>query len=120
MNLFLKYAFLLLLIGLLVVIPEYLIFGENHSWCILKNLTGIECPLCGMTRACYLLLTLKIRTAIAFNPLVIILPLLLLLEILTDISKAPLITRIRKMAWIALGAGLLTLFALRFFESVRL
>jgi hypothetical protein len=116
MNRFLKYAILLLLIGLLIVIPECLIFGENHSLCIFKNLTGIKCPLCGMTRACYLMLTLKIRSAIAFNPLVIMLPLLLMLEILNDTGKIPFIPCMRKIAWIALGAGLLALFVLRLFE----
>ncbi|MFO7370919.1 MAG: DUF2752 domain-containing protein [Bacteroidales bacterium] len=120
MNKLIKYLVLLILVLLLITIPERLIFGENHSLCIFKNLTGIKCPLCGMTRACYLMLTLKIRSAIAFNPLVIMLPLLLLLEILNDIGKTPFIMRIRKIVWIALVAGLLALFVLRFFESVRL
>ena len=80
----------------------------------------MKCPLCGMTRACYLMLTLKIKSAMAFNPLVFMLPLLLVLEVLNDIGIAPFITRIRKIAWIALGAGLMALFVLRFFESVRL
>lgn len=116
MNRFIKYTILLLLIGLLFVIPEHLIFGENHSLCLFKNLTGIKCPLCGMTRACYLMLNLKIGSAIAFNPLVIMLPLLLVLEILNDIGKTPFIPRLRKIAWIALGAGLVVLFVLRFLD----
>ncbi|MBN1143344.1 MAG: DUF2752 domain-containing protein [Bacteroidales bacterium] len=116
MNRFLKYAILLLLIGLLIIIPERLIFSDDHSLCIFRNLTGIKCPLCGMTRACYLMFNLEFKSALAFNPLVFLLPLLLLLEILNDINKTPFISRIRKISWIAIVVGLLALFILRLFE----
>jgi hypothetical protein len=116
MNRFLKYAILLLLIGLFIIVPEGLIFGDKYSLCIFKNLTGIQCPLCGMTRACCLLLNLQIRSAIAFNPLIFMLPILLALEILNDIGKVSVVARIRKIAWIVIAMGLLALFVLRFYE----
>lgn len=40
------------------VVPRGWIFSEEHPLCLIRNLTGHECPGCGMTRAlaslCYL------------------------------------------------------------------
>lgn len=42
--------------------------------CIIKHLTGISCPGCGMTRACMSALRLDFSAAFAYHPLWIALP----------------------------------------------
>ncbi|MFR6415458.1 MULTISPECIES: DUF2752 domain-containing protein [Alistipes] len=71
-----------LLLPLIVyIIPSRYIF-DGHSICIFKNLWGIECWGCGMTRAIVSAMHLHFRDAYLYNQLVIIVfPLLLYLWI---------------------------------------
>ena len=115
MNKITKYLVIVFVILLLIFVPERMIF-QDHSYCIFKNMTGIQCPLCGMTRAIYLILRLEFISAFVFNPLAFMLPFLLLVEIIHDTRRSPLVARIRKIAWIAAIVGILALFALRLFD----
>ena len=56
-------------IAILVVVLQLL--GVT---CIIKHLTGISCPGCGMTRACMSALRLDFSAAFAYHPLWIALP----------------------------------------------
>jgi hypothetical protein len=40
----------------------------GHTLCVFRNLTGIPCPGCGMTRAILRLGQLRFRDAVALNP----------------------------------------------------
>lgn len=115
MNKLIKYLVLVFIVLLLIFIPERIIF-QDQSLCIFKYVTGIECPLCGMTRASYLMLHLKAASAFTFNPLVFMLPLLLIPEILSDITKTPFMRQLRKMVWIIFAGGMLALFVVRFIK----
>ena len=55
-------------------------FKKQASICIFKNLTGLSCYGCGMTRAVFYALHLRFQEAWHFNPLfVVVLPLIILL-----------------------------------------
>ena len=108
-----KYGLIICGIGFLFIVPERLLFEGKDTLCIFKSLTGIDCPLCGMTRASYEILHMKWFSAFAYNQLSLMLPLLLILEIITDITKSELIRKVRYISWIIFGAGLLLLFVTR-------
>ncbi len=61
-------VFLALAIVLYRVGPS---LGGWWPGCMFHRLTGAHCPGCGMTRATYALLHLRIGTAFALNPLVV-------------------------------------------------
>lgn len=54
---------------------------SSDNLCILKKVTGIPCPGCGMTRAYLSLLKLNIRDAFFYNPIFWTLPVIIILMI---------------------------------------
>lgn len=72
-----------LIAGMAVVCLLYLVFFAAGIGCPLKYLTGISCPGCGMTRACYSAVTFHFAEAFQYHPLwIALLPTLLLLGFL--------------------------------------
>ncbi|MEN3041421.1 MAG: DUF2752 domain-containing protein [Bacteroidia bacterium] len=71
----LRIAFLLLP-GILLLLPADF-FDTGRSICIFKNLTGMDCPGCGLTRATQHLLHWDWQKAMQYNPLVIVTSLIL-------------------------------------------
>lgn len=72
----------------IIFIPVILFFipvssiAEFHSICLFKNITGIECYGCGMTRAILSALHFQFNTAFQFNKLfIIVYPLLIFIWI---------------------------------------
>lgn len=56
--------------GLLLFVVLYIITKIfNLSLCVIKNVFGISCPGCGLTRAFICILNLDIKTAIKYNVL---------------------------------------------------
>jgi len=47
-------------------------FTNSHSICLYRNIFGIECPGCGITRAVLSLIHLKFSEALTYNKLVVI------------------------------------------------
>lgn len=97
-NLVIKYSIILYGILMLIFIPADLIFDEQLSVCVFRHITGEECPLCGMTRAAYLLLRVKFCASAQYNPLVYFLPFLLLVEVQNDCKVFPKV-KIRRIVW---------------------
>ena len=58
-----------LLIAFLSISVLYFIFYISGIGCPIKFLTGISCPRCGMTRACFNCLTLDFKEAFYLHPL---------------------------------------------------
>lgn len=62
-------------------------FNKQHSICLVKNIFGIDCYGCGITRAVLSGLHFNIEKAITFNKMVVIvLPMLIYVWIKTTIS----------------------------------
>jgi hypothetical protein len=110
-----KYYFVAAGIVLFFLLPEAWVFG-GKSLCIFKSITGYQCPLCGMTRATFLVLRFHPLLAVQYNPLVLFLPLLFLSEIIFDLkfSAGKLIRNITRVAF---GTGLILLFFIRIYAA---
>lgn len=71
------YALIFGAITLLAAAAAWLRITVTTGWipalCVLREVTGIPCPACGSTRALSALLTGRIGSALAFNPLVTLL-----------------------------------------------
>jgi hypothetical protein len=68
--------------------------------CPLRALTGIPCPLCGMTRACVAAVQGHLGTSLAFNPAGV----LLVLAAVVAVVRPQWLTRVRAPAWVVLVA----------------
>ncbi len=83
-----KLSFILILVLpiLLYLVPiEWL--NKQHTICLFKNIFGIDCYGCGITRAVFSSLHLKFETAFAYNKMVVIVfPLLIYIWIKTTRS----------------------------------
>ena len=68
--------------------------------CPLRSITGIPCPLCGMTRACVAAVHGHLATSLAFSPGGI----LVVLLALTALIRPQLLMRTRPPTWLVIGA----------------
>lgn len=77
--------------------------------CVIKTLTGYDCPSCGSQRALHAMLNGEVKEAILLNPFIFLLLPYLVLLLLTTISKSRLALKIRpyvqnrKVAYIYIG-----------------
>jgi len=95
-------------------------FGAAAAWpllphtptvCPLRSLTGIPCPLCGMTRACVALVHGHLGTSLAFNPAGV----LVVLAAVVAIVRPQLLTRVHVPTWlVAITLGALWLWNIGF------
>ena len=67
--------------------------------CPLRDLTGIPCPLCGMTRACVAAVHGHLATSLAFNPA----GLLVIVAAVIAVLRPQWLTRLRAPAWLLLA-----------------
>ena len=75
--------------------------------CPLRALTGLDCPLCGATRATHALVRGDLLTALDFNALyVVVLPIVLVLGLLWLVrGRLPDLSRQGRTAWALLSVG---------------
>ena len=70
------FSYLLVLLG--VGLCLYVFFHDPKeskiSVCMFHNLTGLDCPGCGMTRAAYALLHGRFMQAVKYNPFIYVMP----------------------------------------------
>ncbi|MBE6936667.1 MAG: DUF2752 domain-containing protein [Ruminococcaceae bacterium] len=69
---------------LLTILPTDLV--ERGSLCLIYHITGLRCPMCGMTRAFSNVLHGNFARAMDFNPLVVVMFPLLALQLLDDLA----------------------------------
>ncbi|HPT12312.1 MAG TPA: DUF2752 domain-containing protein [Bacteroidales bacterium] len=113
MNRIIKYSLIACGLMLMVFIPSDLMFQEKVPLCLFKYLTGIECPLCGMTRACYYIMHLHFASAFGYNPVSFMLPVIIATEAGYDIAPSGNLKRVRKTIWLVFLVSLILLFLLR-------
>jgi hypothetical protein len=113
MDLIIKYGLFLVAIVLLIIVPGKLIYRDGVSLCIFNNLTGIQCPLCGMTRASCDMLHFRFGSALIYNPVSLFLPILLIMEIGYDMHPGPVLKKWRRILFILFLISLIALFIFR-------
>ncbi len=94
-------------------------FSESQSICIHYNVLGVQCPLCGMTRAVQLFLHFSFASALHYNVVVLLLPLYLLVDVLTCFFYQHWLVLIRKSVVISIFAALLLLYTYRIATQVN-
>jgi hypothetical protein len=120
MNYIIKYSLILIVLIVLLFVPESIIY-TGTSLCIFKNITGIQCPLCGLTRASCDLLHFRIGSALHYNPVSLFLPLLLMLEIIHDIFPSAFPAKYIRITWLvfSIALGFLFIYRIMYFFAVR-
>jgi len=75
--------------------------------CPMRALTGLDCPLCGATRATHALVRGHVATALDFNALyVALLPVVVVLGLLWLVrGRLPNVARSARAAWVLLSVG---------------
>ena len=107
--------YVLLVLGCLVILllPESVLFDQEKSLCLHKAIFGVECPLCGMTRATHELLHFRFRNSIMYNPAFLFIPLLLIIDFISIWSGSNLLTKLNRIVLLAFGISLLILYGYR-------
>lgn len=83
--------------------------------CLYKRILGIECPTCGITRAIKSILSGNINDAINNNPMILLLPILIILVLIKcNISNEKLETVLKFMI---IGILIIWLFWYLFFSN---
>ena len=89
--------------GLVGVAAAWPVLPHPPIACPLRALTGIPCPLCGMTRACVAAVHGHLGTSLAFNPAGV----LVVLAAIVALVRPQWLTRVSAPAWailVAVGA----------------
>jgi len=104
----------LLIVFLLVLsfLPDEM-FTSGKTLCIHKWLFGIECPLCGMTRALRCSVQFNFVSAIIYNPAVIVFIVFAVVYLIEIYIQSPLITKIRKILFIIFLISIAIVYGLR-------
>lgn len=61
--------YMIAIVGILLYIFITEVFFEHIGPCVMKDVIGMPCPTCGMTRAFYSLLSLDFKSAFSYHPL---------------------------------------------------
>lgn len=83
-----------------ILLLYYFVNPVGSEWakympkCVFKTLTGYDCPSCGTQRALHALLNGEIKTAILFNPFVLLVLPYLIALFYTTFSKSKFSTKI--------------------------
>jgi hypothetical protein len=105
-----QFSTIVLLCGVIVLffIPHDFLFDTSTPpLCIHKRLFGFDCPGCGMTRAMYSFLHLQFYQALKFNPAVILVIAVLIIEIILTFNYySKLILLLRKINFVLLTSVL--------------
>ena len=96
-------AGLILILAFLVAARFYNPLESRLITCHFKELTGYECPTCGLSRSIHSLISLNIADSLGYNPLGIVLILglfALLIKFSAElISKKEIIIHVTKSSW---------------------
>jgi hypothetical protein len=116
LNKIIKYGLIVSGMLLLAFIPERLVFQDQIPVCIFRHFTGIKCPFCGMTRACFNIMHLQFLSALRYNPVSMMLPIMLVTEVAYDLFPSTRSGKFRRVVIILFVAGLAVLFVVRILQ----
>lgn len=97
-----KYLTYAIMATILVAVIVYMYYQYDPSYsslapkCIVRQLTGYDCPSCGVQRAIHSLLHLDVERAFWLNPFVFVVAPYIVLLILTTLCKGKVFCRMRQ------------------------
>lgn len=97
-----KYLTYAIMATILVAVIVYMYYQYDPSYsslapkCIVRQLTGYDCPSCGVQRAIHSLLHLDVERAFWLNPFVFVVAPYIVLLILTTLCKGEVFCRMRR------------------------
>jgi hypothetical protein len=115
MEYFIKYSLICVAMITLLLVPGSIIY-HGTSLCLFRHFTGIQCPLCGMTRASCDLLHFRLASALHYNPVSLFLPFLLIVEVIYDVYHTLILIKIRKVIYLIFFSSLGILFIYRIMQ----
>jgi cytochrome bd-type quinol oxidase subunit 2 len=111
-----KYRHAFMLPTILVIYFAIIHITKSRTKCFFKNLVGIPCPGCGLTRAYEMFFTGNIRKAFYYHPLFLIIPLLVMLYILNLIIKNYKLKKISEIIYLISTMLFISLYVVRFIK----
>lgn len=108
------YFVLIVILVVLYFIPEKVLFESRESFCVHKFILGIDCPLCGMTRAAHELLHFRFQSAFQYNFTIYLLSIFIIIDFMNYVFPFLRLRFIRKVSLILLLAGFGIIYGLRF------
>ena len=112
-NRLITYLIVVLILTVLYFIPDRFLFEGKESLCLHKMILGIECPLCGITRAAHELLHLRFLSAFQYNFTVYLLSFFILADLADHLFSGTKLKLIKKFALITLLTGFGLIYFLR-------
>jgi hypothetical protein len=108
-----RYFFVLTIITAIIILyymPETLFKSDlnEYSYCIHKQIFGINCPGCGLTRAIFYFIHFEYKKAILLNPTVVIAILTITGELLYQLKQNERLRKIRFILYLSFCISLLT------------
>lgn len=102
---------IIIYIGILIILP----FNDfsPQQLCLFKNITGVPCPGCGLTRSYLALLKGNISHAFYYHPLFFVVPLSALLIIFMNVTKNKLHKKNSNIALTILVCLIIILYIIR-------
>lgn len=97
-----KYLTYAIMATILVAVIVYMYYQYDPSYsslapkCIVRQLTGYDCPSCGIQRAIHSLLHLDVERAFWLNPFIFVVAPYIVLLILTTLCKGEVFCRMRQ------------------------
>lgn len=107
------YLIILIILVILYFVPDKLLYESRDSLCLHKIILGIECPLCGMTRAAHELMHLRFLSAFQYNFTIYLLSLFLIFDFIDFLLPGKIFRLIRKIVLISLLSGFGIIYILR-------
>lgn len=111
------YGIILVLMALVWTIPDHLLFDPTRTLCIHKHLLGLECPMCGMTRASHELLHLHFYQAAKYNSVVFFWAGLIAIDVVTVFKPVGFWFRFRKITFMATMGALVVIYLIRIYKA---
>jgi hypothetical protein len=118
---FITYMLGVSFLSLMYFLPlNYFDYDGLQSNCIHMRILGFQCPGCGFTRALHSLVHLNFKRAITYNPAVVFVYPIFIMETLNLLNKNALIVRLKILFYSLFIVTLFVLYLCRFADFFQL
>ncbi|MCT4598244.1 MAG: DUF2752 domain-containing protein [Vallitalea sp.] len=111
-----KYRNALMLPIILVIYFAIVFITKSRTKCFFKNLVGVPCPGCGLTRAYKMFFIGNIEKAFYYHPLFLLIPLLVMLYISNIMIKNNRLKKVSEIIYLISTILFISLYIIRFIK----